>query len=111
MSVHDTGAGRSGRGPRGRKNLRKPLLPGQGPLTGVRPVAVFAVVAAVFAVAVVVGGVLGAVLLGVLALGVVGLLAATWSRLTPGQRAGRMLIVAILVLVGFGLVTRGGLAG
>jgi hypothetical protein len=103
----------SGRGP-GRPNRpRQPfvgrrgrILPGDGPLARVPAVAVFAVVVVVFAVAVVVGGPVGALLLGLLALGVAALLAATWPRLTPGERLVRVLCLVVLVAIAVGLVAR-----
>ncbi|MGH8967823.1 MAG: hypothetical protein ACRDXB_21220, partial [Actinomycetes bacterium] len=61
-----------------RRSLKAKLISGDGPLSRVPPVAVFAVVVVVFAVAVIVGGGLGAVLLGALAVGVALMLAATW---------------------------------
>ena len=67
-----------------------PMVPGEGPFTA----------------AVVLGGVLGALLLGLLALGVAGLLAATWPRLTPGARAVRVLVLVVLVAIAVGLVLR-----
>ncbi|HEU5474397.1 MAG TPA: DUF6703 family protein [Actinophytocola sp.] len=85
--------------PRDRRSSRTKLLAGDGPLTRVPPVAAFLVVTALFVVAVVVRGALGAVLLGMLALGVGGLLAATWGVLAPAQRAARVLILAVLVAV------------
>lgn len=109
MSVNDTGAGRRP-GRRGRRDPSRPLLPGDGPLARIPPVAAFAVVVVVFAAAVIVGGVVGAALLGVLALGVVVLLAATWPHLTATDRIGRVLVLAVLVAVAVGLVVRGGLA-
>ncbi|HEY7598143.1 MAG TPA: DUF6703 family protein [Actinophytocola sp.] len=79
--------------------MRAPLLSGNGPLARVTPIVAFLVVAAVFAVGVIVGGALGALLLGILAVGVAVLIAATWHVLSPGQRAGRVLVLAILVAV------------
>ena len=84
---------------RGRRSLRAPLLSGNGPLARVPPLAVFLVVAAVFALGVIVRGGTGALLLGLLAAGVAVLLAATWRVLEPGQRAARVLILAIVVAV------------
>ena len=52
------------------------------------------------------GGVVGALLLGLLALGVAGLLAATWPRLTPSARAVRVLVLVVLVAIAVGLVFR-----
>jgi hypothetical protein len=79
--------------------MKAPLLSGNGPLARVTPLVAFLVVAAVFAVGVIVGGGTGALLLGALAVGVAVLLAATWRVLSPGQRVGRVLITAILVAV------------
>lgn len=92
---------------RGRRSLRAPLLSGSGPLARVTPIVAFLVVAAVFAVGVLVGGALGALLLGVLAAGVAVLIAATWRVLSPGQRAGRVLILAILVAVAISVLLAG----
>jgi predicted neutral ceramidase superfamily lipid hydrolase len=80
------------------------MLPGEGPLARVPAVAVFVVVAALFAAGVLVGGVVGAVLLGVLALGVAALLAATWPRLSTGERAVRVLCLVVLVAIAVGQV-------
>jgi predicted neutral ceramidase superfamily lipid hydrolase len=79
--------------------MRAQLISGNGPLARVPPLAVFVVVAALFAVGIIVGGATGALLLGLLAAGVAVLLAATWRALAPGQRAGRVLVLAILVAV------------
>ena len=79
--------------------MKAPLLSGNGPLARVTPLVAFLVVAAVFAVGIIVGGGTGALLLGLLAVGVAVLLAATWQVLSPGQRFGRVLITAILVAV------------
>ena len=98
----------SGRGP-GRSPFagrRGRAVPGDGPLARVPAVAVFAVVVVVFAAGVLVGGAIGAVLLGLLALGVAGLLAATWPRLGPGERAVRLLVLVVLVALAVGLVLR-----
>lgn len=84
--------------------MKAKLISGDGPLSRVPPVAVFAVVAAVFAVGVIVGGAVGAVLLGVLAAGVALMLAATWEALAPGQRAGRLLVLALLIIIAVSLV-------
>ena len=81
-------------------------LPGEGPLARVPGVVVFAVVAAVFAAAVILGGPVGALLLGLLALGVAALLVATWARLGPAERAVRVLCLAVLVAIAVGLVAR-----
>ena len=79
--------------------MKAPLLSGNGPLARVTPLVAFLVVAAVFAVGIIVGGGTGALLLGLLTAGVAVLLAATWHVLSPGQRVGRVLIMAILVAV------------
>ena len=81
------------------RSRRTPLISGDGPLAAVPPVAAFAVVIALFTVAVVVRGVLGAVLLGLLALGVGVLLAVTWHAHTAPARAGRVVILAVLIAV------------
>lgn len=81
------------------RSTRAPLIGGDGPLASVPPIAAFAVVIALFAVGVVVRGVLGAALLGLLALGVAVLLAGTWAALSPPARAGRLVVLAALVAV------------
>lgn len=86
---------------RRRADSRAPLLEGNGPLAKVPPVAAFVVVIVVFGVAVWLRGVVGAVLLGVLGLGVLGLLAATWRVLKPADRVLRVLVVVILAVVAF----------
>jgi hypothetical protein len=83
----------------GKRSTKAKLIEGEGPLSRVPPVAVFLVVAIVFVVAVVVGGPLGALLLGLLAVAVAVLLAATWGALAPAQRFGRVLVLAVLVAV------------
>lgn len=83
----------------GRRSLRAPLLTGRGPLARVPPLAAFVVVAALFTIGVVVRGPVGAALLGLLTLGVIVLLAGTWRVLSPGQRAGRVLVIGVLVLI------------
>lgn len=95
-------------GPRGRTRAarRSRLLPGEGPLARVPAVAAFLGVLVVFVVAVLVAGVVGAVLLVALAVGVALLLAATWSRLTGPERAGRCLVLAVLVAVAVAQVLR-----
>jgi hypothetical protein len=79
--------------------MRAQLLPGQGPLARVRPLAVFVVVIGLFAAGVLVSGVVGALLLGVLAVGVGVLLATTWRLLAPTERVARLVVLAILVAV------------
>lgn len=98
-------AGARGPSRRGRPTGSTPLVPGAGPLSGVPPVVAFAVVVVVFAAGVIVGGVVGTVLLALLTAGVVTLLAATWSRLTPGERAGRVLVLAVLAAVTVAVAT------
>ncbi|MET0234680.1 MAG: DUF6703 family protein [Kibdelosporangium sp.] len=83
----------------GRKNLRAPLVAGDGPLARARPLAVFVVVIGLFTAGVLVSGVLGALLLGLLAAGVVALLATTWRVLGPTERVLRLVVLAILVVV------------
>ena len=83
----------------GKRSMKAPLLSGDGPLARMPAVAVFLVVAVVFAVGVIMRGVPGAVLLGLLAVGVAILLAATWQVLAPGQRVGRLLVLVVLVAV------------
>lgn len=85
---------------------RGPIVPGEGPLARVPPLSVFLIVVVVFAAAVILGGAVGALLLGLLSLGVAGLLAATWPRLTPPARAVRVLVLVILVAIAVGLVLR-----
>jgi hypothetical protein len=68
-------------------------------LAKVPPVAAFAVVIALFVAAVVVRGAVGAVLLGVLAVGVGGLLAGTWQVLSPSARAGRLVMLGVLIAI------------
>jgi hypothetical protein len=82
------------------------MIAGEGPLARVPAPAVFAVVVVVVAAGVIIGGVVGAVLLAVLALGVAGLLAATWPALTTSERAVRVLVLVILVAIAVGLVLR-----
>ena len=86
--------------------MRRPLLPGSGPLARVSPVLAFAAVVAVFAVAVVLGGPVGALLLALLAVGVAVLLATTWARLSPPERLARVLVLAVLVAVAVGVALR-----
>jgi hypothetical protein len=83
----------------GRKNMRAPLLAGEGPLAKARPVVAFLVVIGLFGAGVAISGVVGALLLGVLALGVAVLLAATWRALTPTDRVMRVVVLGMLVAV------------
>jgi energy-coupling factor transporter transmembrane protein EcfT len=82
-----------------KRSLKAKLLPGDGPLARVTPLAAFLVVAAVFVIGVVVRGLTGALLLGLLATGVAVLLAATWRALSPSQRFGRVLVLGVLVAI------------
>ena len=84
---------------RPRRVSRQRLVPGDGPLSKIPPVAAFALVLGVFLIAVLVRGVIGGVLLCVLAAGVGALLAATWRILAPSARVGRLLIFGALVAV------------
>jgi hypothetical protein len=84
---------------RRRGSSRTPLLPGTGPLRKVPPAAVFVAILILFAAAIVIRGPLGAALLGLLALGVAGLLAATWPVLTAPARAGRLVVLGALAAV------------
>jgi len=74
------------------------------PLSKVPPAAVFVVVAAVFAAGVFVGGAAGAVLLGLLAVLVAVLLAASWPRLRPSERALRVLVLLTVIAVAISVV-------
>jgi hypothetical protein len=85
--------------PRGRRDLKTPLLPGSGPLARVPPVAVFGLVLVLFVVGVIVRGPVGAGLLGALALVVLGLLGATWQVLSTADRVLRIVVFVILVAV------------
>ncbi len=84
---------------RGNRSLKAKLVEGDGPLSRIPPAAVFLVVAIMFVVGVVVGGAVGALLLGALAVGIGVLLAVTWGALTPSQRFGRVLVLGVLVAV------------
>ena len=86
--------------------MKAPLLSGKGPLARVTPLVAFLVVAAVFALGVVIGGGTGAALLGLLAAGVAVLLATTWQVLEPGQRVGRVLVLLVLVAVAISVLLR-----
>jgi hypothetical protein len=83
----------------GRRNLRAQLLPGDGPLARAKPLAAFVVVIGLFLAGVLVSGVVGALLLGLLAVGVGVLLATTWRVLGPSERVLRLLVLAVLVAV------------
>ena len=84
---------------RGRRATRERLIPGSGPLSKVPPVAAFALVLGVFLIAVLVRGVVGGVLLCLLAAGIATLLATTWRILAPPARIGRLIIFGALVAI------------
>lgn len=84
-------------------NRRAPIIAGDGPLKKVPPVAAFFGVLVVFGIAIWLRGVVGAVLLGVLGLGVLGMLAATWQTLRPADRVLRVIVVVILAGVAVSL--------
>lgn len=79
-----------------RRDSKAALVAGHGPLAKVPPLAAFLVVIVVFGVAVWLHGVVGAVLLGVLGLGVLGLLVGTWRVLKPADRVLRVIVVLVL---------------
>lgn len=83
----------------GKGSMKAKLIAGNGPLSRVPPVAVFLLVAALFAGGVLIGGLVGAVLLGVLAAGMAVLLATTWPVLSSSQRVLRALVLAVLIAV------------
>lgn len=89
---------------RRRVDSRAPLVAGSGPLAKVPPAAAFLVVLVVFGLAIWLHGVVGAVLLGVLGLGVLALLAATWRVLKPADRVLRVIVVLILAGVAISLL-------
>jgi hypothetical protein len=80
------------------------LIAGDGPLAKVPPVAAFALVIGLFLIAVLVRGILGGVLLGLLAVGVGALLTATWRAITPPARTGRLLILGALVAIAVAMI-------
>lgn len=88
----------------GKRSLKARLLPGDGPFAKVAPLAAFLVVAAVFVIGVLVRGVTGALLLGLLAAAVAVLLGATWRVLSPSQRLGRTLVLAVLVAIAISVI-------
>lgn len=83
---------------------RRKLVPGDGPLAKVPPLVVFLVVAALFAVGVLVGGGTGAALIALLAVLAGVLLAVAWPRLAPVERALRLVVLLVLVAVAISLV-------
>ncbi|HYS34285.1 MAG TPA: hypothetical protein VEO01_01425, partial [Pseudonocardiaceae bacterium] len=64
----------------------------------------FGVVVVVFGLAVWVRGAVGALLLGVLGVGLLVLLAATWRVLRPADRVLRVIVVLILAAVAISLL-------
>jgi hypothetical protein len=84
-----------------RADSRAPMLAGSGPLAKVPPLVAFLGVLVVFGLAIWLRGVVGAVLLGLLGLGVLGLLAATWQVLRPVDRVLRVFVVLVLAWVAF----------
>jgi hypothetical protein len=92
---------------RDKRARRTQLLAGDGPLARVPPVVVFLVVVGLFAAAVLVGGLVGAALLGVLAVAVGVLLAVTWPVLAPPARIGRVVVLGVLVAVAVSLAING----
>ncbi|MCC8244852.1 DUF6703 family protein [Saccharothrix luteola] len=78
---------------------KRTLIPGAGPLSRVPAPAAFLLVLALFVAGVWLQGTVGALLLGLLALGVAALLATTWPLLTPSARVLRLLVLAVLVLI------------
>lgn len=84
--------------------MRRQLTPGDGPLARVPPLAVFVVVVAVFAAGVLIGGTAGAGVLVALAVLVGALLAVTWPRLAPAERALRMLVLLVLLAIAISLL-------
>jgi hypothetical protein len=79
--------------------MKAKLIEGNGPLARMTPLAAFLLVAVVFVVGILVGGAIGALVLGALAAGIAVLLAVTWQALSPSERAGRVFILAVLVAV------------
>lgn len=90
---------RTGRYGRVRRSTRSPMLPGHGPLSGIRPLAAFLIVLAMFGVGVWLGGPIGTGLLALLSVGVVLLLIATWPVLRPSARILRVLVVILLAVI------------
>lgn len=85
---------------------RQQLIAGDGPLAKVPPVAAFALVIGLFLVALLVRGVIGGILLCLLAAGVAALLAGTWRALTPPARAGRLLILGSLIAIAIAMFVK-----
>jgi hypothetical protein len=84
---------------RARRSTKAKLIEGNGPLARMTPLAAFLLVAVVFVVGILVGGAIGALVLGALAAGIAVLLAVTWQALSPSDRVGRVFILAVLVAV------------
>ncbi|MEU4739329.1 hypothetical protein AB0G02_02540 [Actinosynnema sp. NPDC023658] len=80
-------------------NSKRTLIPGAGPLSRVPAPAAFLLVLVLFGLGVWLRGPVGALLLGLLALGVAVLLATTWPLLPPSARVLRVLVLAVLVLI------------
>jgi len=78
---------------------KRTLIPGTGPLAKVPPIAAFLLVATLFGLGVWLRGPVGALLLGVLVVGVSALLAATWRLLDTGARVLRVVVVVVLVAI------------
>ena len=89
---------------RQRVNTRAPIVAGNGPLAKVPPLAAFLVVLVVFGVAVWLRGVVGAVLLGALGVGMLAMLAVTWQTLKPADRVLRVVVILILAGVAVSLL-------
>ena len=87
------------------RGWRRQLVPGDGPLSRIPPLAVFLVVAVVFAGGVLLGGAAGAAMLTALAVLVGLLLVATWPRLAPAERAMRLVVLLVLLAIAISLVT------
>lgn len=86
------------------QSSRTPLLPGDGPLAKIKPPVAFVGVLAIFVTGVLAGGGIGALLLGLLAAGVVVLLATTWPLLSTHERLLRVAALAALIAVGASLL-------
>jgi len=84
---------------RERRSTKAKLIEGNGPLARMTPLAAFLLVAVVFVVGILVGGAVGALVLGALAAGIAVLLAVTWRALSPSERVGRVFILAVLAAV------------
>jgi hypothetical protein len=89
---------------RAKQVRRSALLPGSGPLSKVPPALVFLVILALFAVAIWQRGTVGAALLGLPGLGVIGLLVGTWRVLKPAERALRVFVVLVLAAVAISML-------